>query len=78
MDVRLPPMTQRQILDKLSKESTIEILVQDLTSRMEVVEKNLGLVLQNQITQDELLKQLIATHPRSSSLPMDDNKKGDK
>ena len=78
MDVRLPPMTQRQILERLRKESTIERSVKDLTSRMEAVERNLGLVLQNQITQAELLNQLLATHSGSSSLPVDDNKKGEK
>ena len=45
---------------------------------MEAVERNLGLVLQNQITQAELLNQLLSTHSESSSLPVDDNKKGEK
>ena len=75
MDVRLPPMTQRQILERLRKESIIERSVKDLTSRMEAVERNLGLVFQNQITQDELLNQLLATHFGSSSLPVDDKNK---
>ena len=45
---------------------------------MEAVERNLGLVLQNQITQAELLSQLLSTHSGSFSLPVDDNKKGEK
>ena len=61
MDVRLSPMTQSQILYRLRKKSMIKRSFKDLTSRMEVVEKNLELVLQNQITQDVLLKQLLAT-----------------
>ena len=60
------------------KKIPIERSVKDLTSRMEAIEKTLGLVLQNQITQAELLGQLLATHFGSSSLPMDDNKKGEK
>ena len=45
---------------------------------MEAVERNLRLVLQNQITQAKLLNQLLTTHSESSSLPEDDNKKGEK
>ena len=78
MDVRIPPMTQKYILERLKKESTIERTIQNLNIRIEAVEKNLQLVLQNQITQDELLKKLLATHSESSSLPLDDNKKGEK
>ena len=69
---------QKHILERLKKESTIERSVKNLTSRMEAVGKNLGLVLQNQITQAELLRSLLATHSRSYSLPMYDNKKGEK
>ena len=75
MDVRIPPMTQKYILERLKKESTIERSIQTLTSRMEAVEKNLQLVLQNQITQVELLKKLLTTHSGSSSIQLDDNKK---
>ena len=78
MDVRIPPMTQKYILERLKKESTIERNVQTLNTRMEVVDKNLQLILQNQITQAELLNKLLATHSGSSSLPLDDNKKGKK
>ena len=45
---------------------------------MSSVEKTLQLVLQNQITHAELLKNLLSTHFGSSSLPFDDNKKGEK
>ena len=68
MDVRIPPMTQKYILERFKKKSTIEISIQTLTERMEVVEKNLGLDLQNQITQAEFLNKLFATHSRSSTL----------
>ena len=78
LNVKLPPMTQKQILERLRKESTIERSVKELTSRMEAVERNLGLVLRNQITQAELLNQLLSTHSGSSSLPVDDKKKGEK
>ena len=47
MDVRIPPMTQKYIVERLKKESTIERTIQTLTTRMEAVEKNLQLVLQN-------------------------------
>ena len=43
---------------------------------MTSVEKNLALVLQNQMTQDELLQRLLNTHFGSSSMLIDDNKKG--
>ena len=46
-----------------------------LNKRMTSIEQNLKLVLQNQITQDELLQRLLHTHSGSSSLVMDDNKK---
>ena len=78
MDTRVPPMTQKHILERLKKESTIERSIQTLNERMAAVEKNLGMILQNQITHAELLRSLLATHSRSSSLPMDDNKKGEK
>ena len=74
MDVKIPPITQKYILERLKKESTIERSIQILTERMEAVEKNLQLVLLNQITQGELLNKLLATHSGSSSLPLDDNK----
>ena len=45
---------------------------------MAAVEKNLEMIPQNQITQVELLRSLLATFSGSSSLPMDDNKKGEK
>ena len=78
LDAKLPLMTQRQILEILRKESTIERSVKELSSRMEAVERNLGLILQNQITQAELLNQLLSTHYGSSSLPVDNYKKGEK
>ena len=76
LDTRIPPMTQKYILERLEKESTIERSIQTLTERMEVVEKNLPLVLQNHITQAKLLKNLFSTHSGSSFLPLVDNKKG--
>ena len=45
---------------------------------MTSIEKNLALVLQNQITQAELLQILLNTHYGSSSMLIDDNKKGDR
>ena len=78
MDVRIPPMTQKHILERLKKESTIDRSIQTLNERMAAVEKNLGMVLQNQITQVELFRSLLATHFGSSSFPMDDNKKREK
>ena len=50
MDVKIPPMTLKYILERLKKESTIERSIHTLTARMKVIEKNLQLVLQNQIT----------------------------
>ena len=78
MDARIPPMTQKYILEKLKKESAIERSIQTLNERMAFVEKNLHMVLQNQLTQAELLKTLLSTHSGSSFLPFDDNKKGEK
>ena len=78
MDVKLPPMTQKHILERRKKESTIDRSIQTLNERMTTVERNLGMVLQNQITQAELLISLLATHSGSSSLPMDDKKKEEK
>ena len=45
---------------------------------MTSVEKNLAFVLQNQITQAELLQKLLNTHSGSSSMLIDDNKKGER
>ena len=78
MDVRIPPMNQKYILERLKKEYTMERTIQTLTSRIEAVEKNLQLVLQNQITQAELLNKLLTTHFGSLSIQLDDNKKGKK
>ena len=78
MDARIPLMTQGHILEWLRKDSNIEQSINTLTDRMSSVEKNLQLVLQKQITQVELLQQLLNTHSGSLSLKVDDNKKGEK
>ena len=78
MDKRHPPMTSQLIMDKLKKESLIDNTLKDLTKRMEKVEANLQLVLQNQITQTELLSKLIFTKSGDTSFSLDDNKKGEK
>ena len=78
MDTRIPPMTQNLMLERLIKESSTDRSIQDLTTKMSSVEKPLQLVLQNQITQANLLKNLFSTYSVSSSLPVDDNKKGEK
>ena len=78
MDVRIPPVTHKYILERLKVESTIERTIQTLTTKMEAIERNLQLVLQNQITQAEFLNKLLATHSGSTSLALDDNKKGRK
>ena len=80
MDTSIPPMTQKLILERLKKKkkSPIDISIQDLTTRISLVEKNLQLVLQNQITQVDLLKNLLSTQSESPYLPIYDNKKGEK
>ena len=78
MDARHPLMTSKLILDKLKKESPLEITLKDLTQRMTKVEANLQLVLQNQVTQTEILAKLIFTRSGEISLSFDDNKKGEK
>ena len=45
---------------------------------MPSIEKTLQSVLQNQITQAEVLKNLLSTHSGSSSLQVVVNKKGEK
>ena len=55
MDNKTSPMTSKLILDKLKKESLLESTLKDLTKRMSKVEANLQLVLQNQVTQNEIL-----------------------
>ena len=59
MDSKHPPMTSKLILDKLKKESLLESSLKDLTQRMSKVESNLQLVLQNQVTQTEILAKLL-------------------
>ena len=78
IDTRISPMTQRYILERLKRESTVERSILNLNERMIAVDKNLQLVIQNQITQDELLQNLLSTHSGISYLPFDDNKKGEK
>ena len=78
MDIRIPPMTQKLILERLIKEFSIDISIQDLTTRMSSVEKKIQLVLQNHITQVDLLKNLLSTHSGSSSILFNDNKKREK
>ena len=78
MDARHPPMTSKLILDKLKKESLLESTVKDLTQRMSKVEANLQLVLQNQVTQTEILAKLLFSTYGQTSLSLDDNKKGEK
>ena len=75
---RHPPMTSQLILDKLKKESLLESTLKDLTQRMSKVEANLQLVLQNQVTQTEILAKLIFSTYGETSLSLDDNKKGEK
>ena len=45
---------------------------------MTKVEANLQLVLQNQVTQTEILAKLLFTRSGDTSLSLDDNKKGEK
>ena len=71
-------MTQKYILERLKKESTIERSIKTLTERMEVVERNLQLLLKNQINQAELLQTPLSTHSRSSFLQLMITKKGRK
>ena len=78
MDKSHPPMTSQLILDKLKKESSFESTLKDLTNRMTSVEANLQLVMQNQITQAELLSKLLSTQYGGASWSLDDNKKGEK
>ena len=78
MDKRHPPMTSQLILDKLKKESLIDSTLKDLTKRMAKVEANLQLVLQNQITQTELLSNLLFKKSSDTSFSLDDNKKREK
>ena len=78
MDNRHPPMTSKLILDKLKKESLLESTLKDLTKRMSKVEANLQLVLQNQVTQTEILAKLLFSTYGATSHSLDDNKKGKK
>ena len=78
MDARHPPMTTKLILDNLKKESLLESTLKDLTQRMSMVEPNLQLVLQNQVTQTEILAKLLFSTYGEISHSLDDNKKGDK
>ena len=45
---------------------------------MTKIEANLQLVLQNQVTQTEILAKLLFTRSGETSLSLDDNKKGEK
>ena len=78
MDNRHLPMTSKLILDKLKKESLLESTLKDLTKRMSKVEANLQLVLQNQVTQTEILAKLLFSAYGATSHSLDDNKKGEK
>ena len=78
MDARHPPMTSKLILDKLKKESLLESTLKDLTHRMTKVEANLQFVLQNQVTQTQILEKLLFTRSDETSPSLDDNKKGEK
>ena len=68
-------MTSKLILEKLKKESLLESTLRDLTQRMTKVKANLQLVLQNQVTQTEILVKLLFIKYGETSLSLDDNKK---
>ena len=71
-------MTSKLILDKLKNESLLESTLKDLTQRMTKVEANLQLILQNHVTQTEILEKLLFARSGEISLSLDDNKKGEK
>ena len=78
MDKRHPPMTSQLLLDKLKKESLIDSTLKDLKNRMTKVEANMQLVLQNQITQTEILANLMFTKSGDTPFSLDDKKKGER